>query len=192
MWQANAWWKGGEDDLEVPQRDEQGIPVASSVSIQSTAAKERGNALFRGGDHTQALQQFEAAVAFDESNWQALSNMALVLFSQGKYEATLAAANASLRHRPDGGKALCLRGLALAELSQPHEALKSLQASMGSSACNRQVRKHAVLVRQKLELSLALNSAGLGGWVGRAAIRYRTAVPLPAGTTASFFPTGCR
>ena len=155
MWQAHAWWNGCEDDaLEAAP--------GSAPSVASSAAKERGNAHFRRGELEQAQQKYEDAVRHDNSNVQAWANLALSCLSRGRHEDALSAASVACQLQPSAGKAQALRGLALAELGQPHAALQTLVQAR-ASRYNRQVRKHAALVHKKLEIQVAIGSSGLGG-----------------------------
>ena len=125
--------------------------------------KAQGNAAFKEGRFSEAVQHFTAAIALDPASHLLLSNRSGALAALGSYEAALADAERCLKLNPTWVKAHSRKGAALYGLGRYDEALATYEAGLAADPSNMQIEQNAADVRQKLAgARQLLEAAGKG------------------------------
>jgi protein O-GlcNAc transferase len=122
------------------------------------------NIQFRLGRASDALANYEAALALKPEHPQALYNRAIVLQGLRRFEEALASYNQALAVKPDFAAAWINRGTALRDLKRYNEALASYQAALAlapDTAALHYNCGNALRDLQRLEEALASYDAAL-------------------------------
>ena len=106
---------------------------SAALKAKAEAAKARGNAAFKAGDHTRAATQYSMAIRLCPNEAVYWSNRSGAHCALGKYEAALEDAKRAIKLRPAWAKAHARKGAALVGMGQAGEGVKAYKA--GLAAC---------------------------------------------------------
>lgn len=111
------------------------------MSAQAEKYKNMGNEEFKKGNHAKAIEYYTYATEMDPKNPIFYTNRSTAYFKMKQFEKSLRDAKKSIKNDPKWAKGYYRMGMALMELDQAEEAMKSfkeatdaLAASGGSAA----------------------------------------------------------
>lgn len=109
--------------------------------LKAVSLRNDGNKLFQRGDVAASLAKYSEAFSLSPDDHLLTSNRSNAYFKAGRLEEALADADRTVGAKPDWGKGYFRRGMALAAMGQPEDALVAFfQCLVLEESCSRALR----------------------------------------------------